>query len=127
MALSSIQIALFTQLETIGGLPAIFYPNVDDTAPTTDYISPFVLPANTNSIGIRTTDQEIGVLQVSIYIEKGKGQIEASRVAGLILANFPRNLNLTDVRIDLPGSIGPVFYEGKYQVTPVSIPYQHIS
>lgn len=127
MALSSIQIALFTHLEAVVGLPKIFYPNGQDVAPTTDYISPYVLPANTDTIGIRTTDQEIGVFQVSIYIEKGKGQVEASRVAELILANFARNLNLTDVRIDKRGSIAPAFYDGKYQVTPVSIPYQHIS
>lgn len=127
MALSSIRIALFDQLESISGLPDIFYPNVDEDPPTTDYISPFILPANTNTIGIRTTDQEVGVFQVSIYIEKGAGQIDASTVAELILANFARNLNLINVRIDKRGSIAPAFYDGKYQVTPVSIPYQHIS
>lgn len=127
MALSSIQIALFDRLELVAGLPVIFYPNGEDVAPTTDYISPYVLPADTNTIGIRTTDQEVGVFQVSIYIEKGKGQIAAVRVAELILADFTRNLNLIDVRINKRGSIAPAFYEGKYQVTPVSIPYQHIS
>ena len=126
MALNSIQTALYNKLESLAGLPEIFYPNIGGE-PTGNYLVPFVLPANTEALGIRSTDRETGVFQVSIYVVKGSGELAASNIAKIILDGFPRNLDLTDVRIDRTGSIGPAIEDGKWRMLPVSITYNHIS
>lgn len=126
MALDKIKIALFNRLESLGGLPPIYYTNVGGE-PTGNHIIPTVLPARTNSIGLREVNQEIGIFQVSIVIAKGQGQLLSSQIAELIINGFPRNLDLTDVRIDRRGSVAPSFFDGNWEITPVSIDYQHIS
>lgn len=126
MALSDIKTALFNRLESLVGLPDIFYPNISADIPTTDYIRPDVLPATTDSIGVNNIDQERGVFQVSIFVEKGKGELEAARIGQIILDGFPRNTNLLDVRIDRTGTIERSFFDGKWAITPVSISYQNI-
>ncbi len=127
MALEEIKTSIFDKLESLAGLPAIHYPNVDATIPTDEYIRPDVLPADTDPLGIVTTDRETGVFQVSIFIPKGQGELEAAKVAQKLLDGFPRNLQLTGVRFDRSGSIGPPLFEGKWQMTPVSFTYINIS
>ena len=127
MALEQIKTSIFNHLETLVGLPAIHYPNVDGTLPTGEYIRPDVLPADTDPVGIVTTDRETGVFQVSIFIPKGQGELDAARVAQTLLDGFPRNLSLTGVRFDMSGSVGPALFEGKWQMTPVSFTYINIS
>ncbi len=111
MPLVDIKTSLFTHLEAQGGLPPIHYPNTDGDLPTGDFISPVVSPSNTESIGLATTDQEIGTFRVAIFVKKGKGELEASRIAQIILNAFPRNLALEGVRIDVAGSIRPSFFD----------------
>ena len=127
MALEQIKTSIFTKLESLAGLPGIYYPNTGGDLPTTDYIRPDVLPAETDPIGIAHTDRETGIFQVSIFTQKGKGELAAARVAQLLLDGFPRNLALTGVRFDRSGSVGASLYEGKWQITPVSFTYINIS
>ena len=127
MAIEQIKTSIFTKLESLAGLPAIFYPNVGATIPATDYIRPDVLPATTDAVGIKTTDQENGIFQVSIFTVKGSGELVAPRVAQLLLDGFPRNLALTGVRFDKTGSIGASLPEGKWQITPVTFIYINIA
>jgi hypothetical protein len=127
VAIEQIKTSIFTQLETIGGLPAIHYPNIGDALPVTDYIRPDVLPAATDAVGIKTTDRESGIFQVSIFTAKGSGELVAARVAQLLLDGFPRNLSLTGVRFDKTGSVEPSLFEGKWQITPVSFIYINIA
>ncbi len=127
MAIEQIKTSIYDHLETIGGLPEIFYPNVGEPIPATDYIRPDVLPATTDPVGIKTTDRESGIFQVSIFTVKGSGELVAARVAQLLLDGFPRNLSLTGVRFNVTGSVEPPEYEGKWQITPVSFSYINIS
>lgn len=127
MALEQIKTSIFDHLETLSGLPDIHYPNVAGTIPTGEYIRPDVLPADTDPVGIITTDRETGIFQVSIFIPKGQGELDAARVAQKLLDGFPRNLALTGVRFDKSGSIGPSLFEEKWQMTPVSFTYINIS
>lgn len=125
MALDVIATSFFTELAANTALP-IYYDNVDTPTPTENHLRPVVLPADTTSIGLVSTDQELGIFQVSIYVKKGSGEILAKTIAEQILDIFPRNTQLTGVRIDNKGSIAPSFTIDAWQVTPVSIPYQHI-
>lgn len=130
MSFNQIKVSLLRHLKTLSGFSpeiTIYYPNISEDLPTDNHIRPDVLPGTTNPIGLRTTDQETGILQVSIFIKKGQGEIKAADNAKVVLDGFPRNLQLEGVRIDRPGSIGPSFFDGNWQVTPVSIFYQHIS
>lgn len=127
MSLINIQTALLARLEAQGGLPPIYFPNSSEALPTTNYISPMVLPANTQSLGLSTTDRENGIFQILIYVKKGTSELEASRIALQILDTFPRNLTLTGVRINVAGSIGPTMFDGSWAITPVTIPYQNIT
>lgn len=129
MSLSTIKALLFARLESLV-LPAgvtVFYPNIGTTMPLYNFVSPAVLPATTAPIDLVNSDRETGLLQVSVYVKKGLGEIVSADIAQVILTGFPRNLALSGVRIDRPGSIGPSFYDGNWQVTPVTIPYQNIA
>ena len=129
MALSDIKRALYTQLASIVGLPVIHYPNIDGSDSVSDetFIVPSVLPATTTPVDLVATDNEIGIFQVLIYVKKGVGELAASDIGQLILDGFPRNLNLSDVRINRIGTINTDYFDGSRQVTPVSITYQNIS
>ena len=125
MPLNEIKQALYNHLDSLSGLPDIHYSNVDSN-PTGEYIRPDVLPATTESIGVATTDKEIGVFQVSIYVAKGSGELKAANLAQIILNGFPRNTQLPGVRIDKTGSIGPSIFIDGWSMTPISILYQSI-
>ncbi len=130
MSLSAIKTAVFDRLISAAGLPTLYFDNVENTAnplpPTANHLRPFVLPSATNTIDLVDLDQEVGVIQVSIYVGKGQGEIVSTDLAATILALFPRNLNLTELRIDDAGSIAPPFYDGGWYITPVTIPYQNL-
>ena len=125
MALNQIKAALYDHLESLNGLPDIHYSNVD-SSPTGNYIRPDVLPASTVPIGISMTDKEVGVLQVSVYVKKGSGELLAADIAQVVLDGFPRNTQLSGVRIDETGSIGPSILIEGFQMTPVSITYHNV-
>lgn len=128
MPLSTIKTSLYTQLEGVS-LPSgvvIFYPNTDTSLPTSDFIRPDVLPGATDPLDLSHTNQENGILQVSVFVQKGKGEIRTADIVDAILDGFPRGLSLTGVRIDRPGYAGPSFFDGSWQVTPVTVPYQNI-
>lgn len=127
MPLNAIKTALFTHLESLSLGVTIHYPNVASDLPDGEFVIPTVLPATTRSLGLVATNQELGLLQVSVFVKKGVGEIRSAEIAEAILAGFPRNLDLFEVRIDEAGSVGASFYDGSWQITPVTIPYQHIS
>ncbi len=127
MAIEQIKTSIYNKLKSLGSLPGIHYPNVGADIPLVNYIRPDILPADTDPVGIVTTDRESGIFQVSIFTVKGGGELEASRIAQTLLDGFPRNLKLDGVRFDVTGSVGTSLYEGKWQITPVSFSYINIS
>lgn len=127
MSLNSIKISLLDHLKTIVGLPTIHYPNMGADIPTDGHIVPYVIPSDTMPVGLRTTDKESGIFQVSIFVKKGSGEILALDIAETILQGFPRNLQLDNVCIDRSGSIGRSFYEDNWQITPVTIRYRNFT
>ena len=130
MSLTAIKTAVFDRLIAEAGLPALYFNNVESASlplpPVSNHLRPFVLPSDTRTIGVRTLNQEIGLIQVSIFVGKGQGEIVSSNIASQILDLFPRNLDLVACRIDSIGSIAPSFYDQGWHITPVSIPYQNL-
>lgn len=127
MSLKIITNSVFEHLTSIGGLPDIFYSNSKSAPPTGEHIRPKILPNNTLSIGVDDLDQEIGLIQISVYVKKGDGDENSAEIADAILAAFPRNLELTGLRIDLAGSVASSFLVEGWQVTPTTIPYQNLT
>jgi hypothetical protein len=101
--------------------------NAPGPLPTSSFISPKVLPATTAALALATTNQERGLLQVNIYTKKGSGELEAAAIAKAVIDGFPRNLQLTGVRIDEQGYPSASFFDGSWMITPVTIPYQNIA
>lgn len=117
------------------GDPDIYLANTEDSrlpSPAkSNHFRLFVLPSETRTVGVREIDQEVGFLQVSIFIEKGSNDLDGSDLAQEVLSLFPRNTELTlagntVARIDEAGSVNASFFENAFQITPVTIPYQNI-
>ena len=77
-------------------------------------------------LGVTTLNQEVGIIQASVYVEKGVGEIVPADIAQEFLDLFPRNLQLTNLRIDKIGTIAAPFYDDAWHVTPVTIQYQNL-
>ena len=122
MSLSAIKDAVFDRLVAAPGLLPLFFDNLQAPAPTGDHLRPYILPSTTRTLGLVDLGQEVGTIQVSVFVQKGKGDIVAADAGQLILDLFPRNLDLTALRIDSFGTISAPFYDGNWQITPVSIP-----
>lgn len=122
--LSEIKQSLFDRLEANTAYP-IYYKNVGGE-PTAAHIRPFVIASNTHTIGLNDLGQEKGIFQINCYVKKKNGQLEGTEMAEEMLAIFPRNTELTGVRIDEYGSIGPTFFNDGWQITPVIFKYQNL-
>lgn len=115
------------RLASAPGLPPLFFDNIDADVPAGEHLRPYILPANTESLGLTELDQEQGVIQVSVFVPKGVGTIQPAETAKEILDLFPRNLELPSLRIDAAGSVAPPLYREGWYVTPVTIPYQQLT
>lgn len=128
--LSLIKTSLFDHLESQVALWAtpleIYYNNVDTDVPSSAHLRAFVLPAPTETIGVNELGQEMGIFQVNVHVRKGVGELTAVEIAEAIITDFPRNLELSGVRIDKYGSIAPPFFNDGWEITPVSFEYQHL-
>jgi len=127
MSLTLISQDVFDQLATEPGLPEIAYPNVNRPVIDTTHLRVFVLPADTVTIGLNDTKQELGLIAIQIFVRDGSGAIGALEIADQILATFPRNLQLAHLRIDKEGSVKDGMIEDGWYVTSVKIPYQAIT
>lgn len=121
--------AIFNHLHGSGSMPTIYYPNIDGE-PNEDHIIVSILFGNTNTVGLNSTNQNKGIINVLVRVETGKGQIRAMQIADDVLALFQRNTVLTSndvtVRIDLQGYVSPPLPNNGWYTVPVSIPYNII-
>jgi hypothetical protein len=127
MSISAIHKAVFTKLAATSGLPQLVYPNISTATPTGNHLRVFILPATTESIGLKDIDWARGIIQISVYCKDGVGAITATDIADTVIGLFPRGTIMTNsglsIRVDATGYAGQAITgEGWYQV-PVSIPY----
>ena len=126
MAIDAIAHAAFEALSQ-AGLPPIYRPNVEvPAAPESLHLRAFILPANTESMGLASWDVERGILQVSVYAKHGVGIVPPYSIAEQVLAVFPRGYADPSFRVIVAGSVGPALIDGAWCVVPVSIPYQNV-
>ncbi len=117
----------FSTLANSFGLPPVVYPNEANPAiPESTHLRAYILPADTESIGLSSWDVERGIIQVSVYEKQGAGVIKASAIAEQVLALFPRGFSASGFKVHRAGSIGPAVIDGAWLAIPVSISYQHV-
>ena len=131
MSLSDITDEAMTILGAAAGLPPIYYQNLTNnplpSPPKVDHLIPDIVTGRTRSIGLKTLDQEVGIIQVQIRAKKNSGTIPMADIVGDILALFPRNdPKYVNFKIDNTGYPSPPFYKDGWRVIVVSIPYQNL-
>ena len=124
----SVEAVLFARaaVMSLGKSYPISWPNVVFTPPEDgEYLEVIFLENQTET---RTQDADgvdhrQGFLQINVVWPSGKGIIDAIAVARSIIENFPKGLNLYDVKIGAkPWQSTPIQEDHKLTV-PVSIPW----
>jgi hypothetical protein len=122
--------ALFAYLDGVAGLPAIYWPNVSETTPSGDHLVAWVLPAESDTIGLASLNMANGLLQIDVKIKATKGQIKAAVIVDDVIAAFPRGTELTEgvtkVRIDKAASVSQGIQDGAWYTVPIRIPFYSI-
>jgi len=122
--------ALDEHLYDMTSLPSVAWPNKNFSPVTgTLYIRPTLIPGDSTqaTLGEDGEDMNVGVYQVDVFAEAGKGKQEAMRMVDKIADRFKRGTDLTynsrNVRIrnvnQLPAINNP---DGWFQV-PIEIVY----
>ncbi len=93
-----ISAAFDNHLNTMTGKPSIAWENKIYTPVTgTLYARPTLLPGDVSqaTLGDSGTDQNLGIYQIDVFAEAGKGKNEAVSMADTIANRFKRGTDLT--------------------------------
>lgn len=99
------------------------FPNIQYGEQVEPHVRVSILPAETDSFTLAGSVKRQGIIQVTIFIQQGLGDIVSRQHADAIIQLFPRGLDMSGVRIHRQGWASPGFIDGAWWVTPVSIPY----
>ena len=94
--------AVFSHLESVAGLPDIYYVDSTETA-TDDHINAFIIEAKPNDLGIayNSTVMQSGILQLNLsVVASPRANIEGGDYVSIIAAAFPKGLRLSGVQFD---------------------------
>lgn len=124
----SIETALFTRLSTasLGATYEFSWPGVLFEPPETGkYIEVSVLKNVTDQYSFTAggPDHQQGLLQANVIWPLNQGIIGANAVADLIIAHFPKGLNLDEVKISGTGYRTSAIPDEHRLIIPVSIPW----
>lgn len=125
--------ALFGRLQSLVFAPPlpVLMPN-DQEKPPKDhrYLRAQFVPNVANRVLIGSDDphQHLGLLQVSVYWTKGRGEVEPRDIAGAVAAHFPCDLKLaagsTSVRITKRPDVRDLIVEDAAVQIPVIIAWE---
>lgn len=88
---NNIQNALNTQLNSVGGLPTIYWPNTpNEPVQNTNFIRPTLLPATSQLYTLNEGDYHQGIYQVDVFVKLKQGTSEALLLADTIRDSFRR-------------------------------------
>lgn len=110
-------------------LPHICPPNVrnpsgNNSCMPNEYIIIDIMPVPTEAIGINSLNRIQGYINIIIVTPAGTGALRAYEIAKNLLDLFPRNLQMTYSRIDLPGYLAPALPgDGVTYQVPLVIPF----
>ena len=130
MSLIAVYETVFPVIATYTAYP-IIWPNVTPKVqPTGTHIEAYVMPTDSESLGVTGVDFDSGYLQFLVRVKQGSGSIAAAEIAAAIGAKFPRGLALTHaatgqiVRFDKAPSYKPALQDGAWFSVPVLVKYR---
>lgn len=109
----------------------VAYPDVAFTKPETGaWLEAMIFDVPTEAFAIANDGTNIhsGLMQITVCAPEGIGSVNSRDIAGQIIAHFARGTRVKagsiTVRIDKPGSIGPLIPDQPYTRTPVTIRFE---
>jgi len=88
---NNIQNALNIKLNSLSGLPTIFWPNTQlEPAQNQNYIRPTLIPATSTLYTLNEGDYHSGIYQVDVFVKLKQGSSEALLLADVIRDGFIR-------------------------------------
>ena len=119
---------VFTYLKSVGGLPKIFYPNINYTTIPSEYIIVNIMPIEPDDIGIKEVTMNGGLIQIDCVTLDGMGALRASEIAKIIINAFKRGTVISGIRIDRTSYASQGFNDGAghYKI-PVTIAYNFLT
>lgn len=122
---SEIAKGAFAVLSGIAGIPDISYPNIDYTT-ANEYVAVEVLGVESEAATVGCDDL-MGIIQASVYVRDGIGVIVPLDYVDLIVAAFPKGLEVTNggtkFRVTKTGWPAPRLIDKQGWIQyPVSIP-----
>jgi len=122
--------AIYTKFGTILDIPEIVYPNIEVDPSVDGYVRVNVLPANPDTVGVKSITWYRGIIQANVYVKLGVGEIVAARYAQKIIGAFPRGTVLTNgttsIKIDENAQAYNGIVDGGYYMMPVRIVYNKL-
>lgn len=125
---ADIRLALSARLASLVLTPAlpIIWEGQDKPAPAGGYLEPQLFRSATTRqfLGSGDPHQRLGFLQVAIMIppgDDGAGVMRADRIADAIVAHFPCDLRLGEVRITQTPHVSGGFPDGAFWRLPISV------
>lgn len=126
---ASIFNALMARVHTIDlGIP-VAWPN-DNFPGQSRYLEVTFIPNGVQRIGVTTgtPHRHIGLLQISVWGERNKGESAPRETAGLVAEHFPADLRLTSggvsVRITQDPDVGGMLVDQQGAQIPVTISWE---
>ena len=127
MSHRKISAALSTHLSTMVGIPSVAWENAPfEPVSGAIYLAESYLPATTAPVGIAddSSDQFVGVYQVSVFARSDMYKLDAHTLADSVIEHFARGSTVLyegqAVRIE-SSSIAPSQLDGDRFIIPVSI------
>lgn len=128
----SIEKALFARVATIILDPVlpIAWPDLDFTPPLSGYIRVTQIPNRNERMffGSNAPQRRQGLLQLSVFSQKGLGSPAATEKAGLVAAHFPTDLEMTAdgrvVRVTKAPDIATAIADDPHWHVPVTVWYE---
>lgn len=88
---NDIQNALNTQLNSLSGLPSIYWPNTQiEPVEGSNFVRPTLIPATSELYTLNEGDYHRGIYQVDVFVKLKQGTSEALLLADIIRDGFRR-------------------------------------
>lgn len=121
---------IYTYISNIQNIPKVLYPNITYTTQNADHVKVDVLSSPTDDIGVNSVRRISGIIQLSVMVNLGKGEIYAAKIADTIVSNFERGTKITfetySININRTPHISSGIATDTFYMKPITIRYEKI-
>jgi hypothetical protein len=117
--------AVFSKLASLGGLPAILYPNRKYSTPPTEYIAVSVMPIPTTTYSFDYGELKSGLIQCNVVVPIDVGVIKGAQIADTIITAMKNGTVIGgDLKVSKPPYSSGAIIDGASYIIPVTIQYR---